>query len=314
LSAVDAAQLTEAVARLRVGELVGMPTETVYGLAGDARNSRAIAKIFALKGRPPTHPLIVHLAAATQIEDWAREIPPMAWELARRYWPGPLSLVLKRTPGVLDAVTAGQDTIALRVPAHPVAQALLQAFGDGLAAPSANRYQHVSPTTAAHVRAEFGAALPIVLDGGASTVGIESSIVDLSQSTPRILRLGMLRAADFGDWVRNAEVNVPGSDARHYAPDHPAELVASTHWLPHLEALTEQQVRFSALCFQASPGASLRLAAASDPQRYAHDLYAHLRAMSAANVDRIVIERPPLGAEWAAIHDRLQRACTAAPA
>lgn len=309
MSAIDAAQLAQAVERLRAGELVGMPTETVYGLAGDARNPQAIARIFALKGRPATHPLIVHLFDAQQLPQWAREIPPLAFELARRYWPGPLSLVLKRAPGVLDALTGGQDTIALRVPQHPVARALLQAFGGGLAAPSANRYQHVSPTTAAHVRAEFGAALPIILDGGPAAVGIESSIVDLSGAVPRILRLGMLQAADFGDAVTASDVRVPGSDARHYAPDHPAELVAPARWIEYLNDLNARRVRFACLSFQASPGASMQLTAALDPQRYAYALYANLRTLSTANVDRIVIEQPPLGASWAAIHDRLMRAC-----
>ncbi|MEK7737911.1 MAG: L-threonylcarbamoyladenylate synthase, partial [Pseudomonadota bacterium] len=195
-----AAQIAHAVTLLRAGELVAFPTETVYGLGADAANPAAVAKIFAAKGRPADHPLIVHLPSAEALDAWAREVPESARKLAAAFWPGPLTLILKRQPQVPDAVTGGQDTVGLRVPDHPLALALLKAFDGGrfrgIAAPSANRYGRISPTSAAHVRAELGAAVPLVLDGGDCQVGIESTIVDLSRGTPRLLRPGAIGAAD----------------------------------------------------------------------------------------------------------------------
>ncbi|MBP6626671.1 MAG: threonylcarbamoyl-AMP synthase, partial [Arenimonas sp.] len=187
--------LDEALAALRRGEAIGLPTETVYGLAADASRPDAVRRIFALKGRPADHPLIVHIAGADQIERWARDVPEAARTLAAAFWPGPLTLILRKRDDVPEEVTGGQDTVGLRCPAHPLALALLQAFGGGLAAPSANRFGHVSPTTAAHVREEFGAEVPVVLDGGDCVVGIESTIVDLSGGTPRILRPGRITHA-----------------------------------------------------------------------------------------------------------------------
>jgi L-threonylcarbamoyladenylate synthase len=185
-----AANIAEAVAALRRGEVVGLPTETVYGLAADAGNADAVARIFALKGRPADHPLIVHIAGAEQLPAFCREVSPQALSLAQAFWPGPLTLILPRAASVPAAVTGGQDSVGLRCPAHPLALELLRAFGGGLAAPSANRFGRISPTTAAHVRSEFGAAVPIVLDGGECEVGIESTIVDLVSAQPRILRPG----------------------------------------------------------------------------------------------------------------------------
>lgn len=180
---VSAASLDLAIHALRDGRLIGLPTETVYGLAADADNSAAVRAIFfALKGRPADHPVIVHIAGAQQLQQWAQNIPDAAWQLAEAFWPGPLTLILPRQPHVPDAVTGGQDTVGLRAPSHPVAQALLQQFGGGLAAPSANRFGHVSPTTAQHVHDEFADALPIVLDGGACDVGVESTIVGWRQA------------------------------------------------------------------------------------------------------------------------------------
>jgi len=302
------AQIEHAVALLRAGELIGLPTETVYGLAGAARQPEAIAKIFALKQRPASHPLIVHLHDPAQMDDWARDISPLARDLAARYWPGPLTLVLNRQTHVLDALTGGQDTIALRVPAHPIALGVLKAFADGVAAPSANRYQRVSPTTAEHVRAEFGSALKLVLDGGPSEVGIESSIVDLSGERPRILRLGMLHAHDFGRLAAHSDIRVPGSDARHYAPEHPTALIAAEHWIAHLQSLTLSGTRFASLAYQPAPGALQALEASSDALEYAQALYANLHVLSGLDVDLIAIEAPPESPEWAAINDRLRRA------
>lgn len=192
------ALIAQAAAVLKAGGLVGLPTETVYGLAADAGSSGAIAKIYSAKGRPSDHPVIVHLAHAEQISEWAIDIPEEAWILARAFWPGPMTLILKRAAHVLDAVTGGQDTVGLRIPSHPVAHAVLSAFGGGVAAPSANKFGRVSPTTAQHVRDEFGDAIDIVLDGGASEVGIESTIIDCvhpfrgSRFMPRILRPGAI--------------------------------------------------------------------------------------------------------------------------
>lgn len=191
-----AVAIAEAAALLRAGELVGMPTETVYGLAADALDPAAVNKIFAAKGRPADHPLIVHLPSAEHLPQWAAAIPKDALALARAFWPGPLTLILKRTPDVPDEVTGGQDTVGVRVPAHPVALALLRAFDGGLAAPSANRFGRISPTTAAHVQEELGERVALILDGGACEVGIESTILDFSRDVPEILRPGAIGPED----------------------------------------------------------------------------------------------------------------------
>ncbi|MGZ6141626.1 MAG: L-threonylcarbamoyladenylate synthase, partial [Myxococcaceae bacterium] len=182
--------IAAAVAVLRRGGLVGLPTETVYGLAADAENELAVRRIFAVKGRPSTHPLIVHVAHASAIESWVTQVPPEAYRLASAFWPGPLTLVLRRSSRASDAVTGGQETVALRVPGHPVALAVLKAFDGGVAAPSANRFGQVSPTRAEHVRADLGSDVDLVLDGGPARVGVESTIVDLSGAEPLLLRPG----------------------------------------------------------------------------------------------------------------------------
>lgn len=184
--------VTAAVEVLRGGGLVAFPTETVYGLGADASNPDAVARIYAVKGRPRNHPVIVHLAETTFIKEWAADIPADAWKLAEAFWPGPLTLILPRSASVPDAVTGGAGTVGLRVPDQPLALELLEAFGGGIAAPSANRFGRVSPTTAAHVRADLGTDVDLILDGGACAVGVESTIVDLSQGRPRVLRLGGL--------------------------------------------------------------------------------------------------------------------------
>jgi len=182
---------------LRAGELVAFPTETVYGLGADASSAAAVKKIFAAKGRPASHPVIVHIADMSELKHWAAEVPRAAWLLAEKFWPGPLTMVLKRAAHVHDVISGGQNTVGLRVPSHPVAQQLLKAFGGGIAAPSANRFGKLSPTTAAHVREELGDAVRIVLDGGACEVGIESTIVDLSREPPAILRPGRVSCDRF---------------------------------------------------------------------------------------------------------------------
>ena len=215
------AAIADAAALLRAGDILGMPTETVYGLAADALNPEAVNKIFAAKGRPADHPLIVHLPSADHLPRWAASIPKDAIALARAFWPGPLTLILKRTPEVPDEVTGGQDTVGVRVPAHPVALALLRAFDGGLAAPSANRFGRISPTTAAHVREELGERVALILDGGACAVGIESTILDFSRDVPEILRPGAIGPEDIarvigrrprvrGEAVPEADVTVAG--------------------------------------------------------------------------------------------------------
>jgi L-threonylcarbamoyladenylate synthase len=312
------AEIDEAVALLRAGGLVAFPTETVYGLGADALNSTAVRKIFAAKGRPHDHPLIVHVADAAQLSVWAREVPPAAQRLARAYWPGPLTIILKRAASVPDVVTGGQDTIALRVPSHPVAQALLRAFGGGIAAPSANRFGRVSATSAEHVRREFGDTVQCVLDGGACEVGIESTIVDLSGAQPALLRPGQVSAEQLEQTLGvalvapdSASPRAPGTLAKHYAPQTPVMLMGPDLVLELAASLMRQGKRVAVLARSALqpvlPGI-VWIAAASAAVEYAHDLYANLRALDEAGCDALLVEEPPLTSEWAAVRDRLMRA------
>ena len=309
------ALIASAVERLRAGGLVGMPTETVYGLAGDAANPQAVARIFALKGRPADHPVIVHLAAAAALDDWAAEVPDTAYALAAAFWPGPLTLILRRGPRVPDAVTGGQDTVGLRVPVHPLARALLRDFGGGLAAPSANRFGRISPTSAAHVRAEFGDELPLVLDGGPCAVGIESTIVDLSGVQPRLLRPGGVAAtaveAVLGRPMGSAAgaPRAPGMLPRHYAPRTRLRLLTATDLLQGLAADGGAGIAVLACTAQAPAGFRgiwRRLPASSGA--YARGLYAELRLLDELGAREIRVEQPPAGDDWAPVADRLRRA------
>lgn len=296
--------------------MVAFPTETVYGLGADAASAAALAKVFALKGRPETHPVIVHLADANALEAWAREIPDGARRLAHAFWPGPLTLILKRAPHVLDAVTGGQDTVGVRVPAHPVAQSLLQAFGSGIAAPSANKFGRVSPTSALHVFADFALEVPLILDGGEANVGIESTIVDFSGDAPRCLRLGgvalgaieealgMLLTAAGADAPR-----APGTHAAHYAPHATVKLVKRVKMLEMLSSHKGRRIGVLALEVTVPRlAAALQRVVPVVPARYAHALYANLRALDAQKVDLILVEAPPTTPGWAAVNDRLARA------
>lgn len=318
----DPVQIAQAAHVLARGGLVAVPTETVYGLAADAGNESAVRAVFAAKGRPADHPVIVHVADAGALDEWAREVPPSARVLAREFWPGPLTLVLKRAPRVLDVVTGGQDTVGLRCPAHPWAHALLAAFGGAVAAPSANRFGRISPTTAEHVRADLGekpdGAVDLILDGGACPVGIESTIVDLSGAAPTLLRPGAVArnaleqvlgvpVADAGDAAPRAS----GRLEKHYAPRTPLEVVAPDRVGSRLAALFHLRVALLAPqalleTLRASP--MVEVAAPTDPAAYARLLYANLHWLDRAGVDRIVVAAPPGGPEWAAIHDRLNRA------
>lgn len=307
-----AADIDQAVAALRGGALVAMPTETVYGLAADARNPDAVRKIFAAKGRPADHPLIVHLADAAQVGAWASDIPPAANALMRAFWPGPLTLILQKAASVDPVVTGGQDTVGLRVPAHPVAHALLQAYGDGLAAPSANRFGRISPTTAAHVRAEFPDQDLLILDGGASRVGLESTIVDLSGPEPRLLRPGHVSQAQveglIGPLTLPADHEGPRASGRllaHYAPTRPLDLV------PHAAVPAYRALHAEPLAWLSAghlPEGCAGLSLPADSTGYAQALYAALRTLDAGTAKRIAVLLPPDGPDWAAVHDRLRRA------
>lgn len=314
MSARDSA-LDAAVARLRRGELVAVPTETVYGLAADAENPDAVAAIFALKGRPPDRPLIVHIAAADELDRWARDVPAYARRLAEAFWPGPLSLVLRRSARIPDVVTGGQDTVALRVPAHPLTRALLKAFGGALAAPSANRYGRISPTTAEHVRSEFGEQTPFVIDGGACSGGIESTIVSCLEAAPRILRPGLVAAAEIAavtglpvneNTAPTAAVRTAGQDASHYAPRTPTFMIPRGGFAAWRAA---HDARVGFLGFDA-PGipVDLDLRLPRDPAGAARILYAQLRRLDAAGLDALLIETPPEDPAWAGVRDRLTRA------
>ncbi|MGZ8208999.1 MAG: L-threonylcarbamoyladenylate synthase [Burkholderiales bacterium] len=318
IHAGDSADIERAVAVLRAGGLVAFPTETVYGLGADASNPEAVKKIYAAKGRPRNHPLIVHLHAFAQVGDWAAEIPPAAQRLAQRYWPGPLTLIFKRAAGVNDLVTGGQDTVALRVPSHPVAQALLARFGGGIAAPSANRYGRVSATTAEHVRAEFGSAVECVLDGGPADVGIESTIVDVSRARPALLRPGSITARAVEETLGvtlgtpdETSPRAPGALPKHYAPQTPLMLMEPDLLLELAASVSRQGEKVAVLARSALRPVLDRgtwIAAPQDPRAYAHDLYSNLRALDQAGCSAILVEQPPLEPAWAAVQDRLMRA------
>jgi L-threonylcarbamoyladenylate synthase len=315
---IDDAAMAGAVAVLKAGGLVAFPTETVYGLGADAGNPAAVRKIFEAKGRPAAHPVIVHLADAVQLTNWAREVPEAARRLARKFWPGPLTVILRRASGVSDVVTGSQDTVAVRVPAHPLAQQLLARFGGGIAAPSANRHGRVSATTAEHVRREFGAAVDCVLDGGEARIGIESTIVDLSGGHPALLRPGWITAAEIEQVLEmplrapvESAPRAPGTLAAHYAPQTPLTLVEGD-LLPELAAaLTRQGKAVAVLALSEArpllPGLQW-IAAPREAAGYAHTLYANLRTLDATRCDAILVAQPPRDAEWAAINDRLARA------
>ena len=321
---VTATELTRAVATLRAGGLVAFPTETVYGLGADASNETAIKKVFAAKGRPHDHPLIVHIASAAQLNEWARDIPPTAHTLAKNFWPGPLTLILKRAPGVSDLVTGGQDTVAMRVPAHPLAQALLKAFGGGIVGPSANRFGRVSATTAEHVRQEFGDAVDCIIDGGACEVGIESTIVDLSGAKPALLRPGIITTAQIESVLGKALIapnaqspRAPGTLEKHYAPRTPVMLVEADLIDELSRSFARQGKRVAVLARNARQPLIDKLvwiAAPEAPAGYAHDLYANLRQLDAAECDVMLVEEPPSAMEWAAVRDRLGRAAAGAGA
>ena len=298
---------------LKRGGLVAFPTETVYGLGADASSREAVARLYAAKRRPADHPVIVHFAAAAQAFEWARDIPPAARRLAERFWPGPLTMILKRSAKAGDFVTGGQDTVGLRVPAHAIAHDMLAVFGGGVAAPSANRFGQVSPTTAAHVREDLGTDVDLVLDGGPSDVGIESTIVDLSGAQPVLLRPGVISAAmleeALGAPIASRREDSPrhsGGLERHYAPKTPAQLVP-THELDRQIARLRDKLAVLAFS-RPDERVDFWLRMPREPAAYAHKLYAALRELDSAHCEMILIEAPPDAPEWAGVRDRLVRA------
>jgi L-threonylcarbamoyladenylate synthase len=315
-------ELDAAVQALRDGELVAFPTETVYGLGAHAGHPAALRRVFELKGRPTSHPLIVHLDSVRYLTRWAREVPAAAERLAASFWPGPLTLVLPRAPNVHPLVTGGQDTVAVRIPAHPMAQQLLTAFGGGIAAPSANRYGRVSPTRAEHVREEFGDAVRVVLDGGDCKIGLESTIVACLDDTVRLLRpgsigLSQLRHAIGGEVLTQpspAAPRAPGNERTHYAPTTPLSIAGSEQIEQLADELSAAGNRVAVLAQRAPMRAHQFVTwinAGQRPDAYAHDLYAHLRALDRSGCVRILVQEVPGDERWDAVRDRLARAASA---
>lgn len=316
---VSPAAIAKAARLLQDGGVVAIPTETVYGLGALAMNPTAVRRVFAIKGRPADHPLIVHIPAADAMPDWARDIPAAAWLLADKFWPGPLTMVLARQPHVPDAVTGGQDSVALRVPAQPVARELIAAAGP-LAAPSANRFGRVSPTTAAHVLAELDGDVDMILDAGPCQVGLESTIVSLLNGTPALLRPGAVTVAELEAALGRPvappphDLRAPGRLASHYAPATPLELVPTAALPERLAAQGAPRVRIVTLAHSPAAAAAAEAADAAvtvmpaNAADYGRALYATLRQLDAAGHDLILVETPPDAPEWLAVRDRLTRA------
>ncbi len=321
------ASIAAAARALRSGALVGLPTETVYGLAADADNDQAVAQIFATKGRPSDHPLIVHVADAKGIAHFARDVPAFAQALVQAFWPGPLTLILPRRAGHATAATGGQDSVGLRCPAHPVAHALLVACAaqdvHGVAAPSANRFGRVSPTTAAHVRAEFGDDL-LVLDGGPCEVGIESTIVDCTRGVPVLLRPGAITRAQIQAACGIAPLSkeelpehtprASGTLEAHYAPNAKVRLMDAKALQTGLDLLGADAAHLAVYARAPMHTRSAKVLLRrmpDDAAATAQQLFSVLRAFDDAGVQLIWIELPPTAPEWEGVRDRLQRAAAA---
>jgi L-threonylcarbamoyladenylate synthase len=316
----DAGALTRAASVLRAGGLVAFPTETVYGLGANALDAAAVGRIFTAKGRPANNPLIVHVADPTDAARIVAAWPDPAGRLAERFWPGPLTLVLPKNPAVPDAVTAGGSTVALRVPAHPVARAWIRAAGLPIAAPSANRSGYISPTRAEHVLASLADRIDMVLDAGPVPGGIESTVLDLTHDPPRLLRPGLVSPADIESVIGPIALSTspvaesteplpsPGMLSRHYAPHTPLEL-AKDDGRTRVEELRQAGRRVGWLSFDLAevPGVVV-VPMPRDPEGYATRLYAALYVLDSAGVERIIVAQPPESNEWLAVRDRLRRA------
>jgi L-threonylcarbamoyladenylate synthase len=321
--AADQAAIDAAARALAAGSLVAFPTETVYGLGADAENPAAVAAIYAAKGRPQDHPVIVHVAPGASLDYWCAEIPSEARQLADAFWPGPLTMILKRAPNIPAAVSGGQDTVGIRCPSHPVAIRLLQSFKGGkggVAAPSANKFGHVSPTTAQHVRDEFGAdpRIAAVLDGGQSEVGIESTIVDLSRLAthgPVLLRPGHISAEAIAAVIDRlpsrpdaAAPRASGTLESHYAPHTPVAMQDTATLSGTLARLHEAGRKVALIHYSPLPPVHAEVALPATPEGFAHALYAALRAMDGVGADLILVEAPPQDGAWLGVNDRLRRA------
>jgi L-threonylcarbamoyladenylate synthase len=307
ISKCDATVIRSAAQALGAGHLIAFPTETVYGLGADATNPNAVKRIYEVKGRPADHPLIVHIAAIDQMAQWAIDIPEFAITLARDFWPGPMTLVLKRSAKAKDFITGGQETVAMRVPAHPIALSLLQEFKEGIAAPSANRFGSVSPTTAEAVEEELKDYLSpqdLILDGGQCLVGVESTIIDCTKETPFILRPGAITTEMIEESTglitlinKDNQIRVSGSLDSHYSPK--AKVV--------LDAIAEPGDGLIAPDQIPTPDGVIRLASPSSIEGYARDLYAALRLADTKNLDVVVVLQPGGDGLAEAIRDRLAR-------
>lgn len=319
-TAVTPESINHAAELLRQGQLVAFPTETVYGLGADASNPAAVAQIFAAKGRPADHPLIVHIASAEQITDWAETVPEAALRLAEAFWPGPLTIILNKKAAVPSAVTGGQPTVALRVPANPVALQLLKAFGGGIAAPSANRFGRISPTQADHVAEELGDNVACILDGGPCSVGVESTIIDLTDEHPAILRPGRITRSQLKAVLQTeirlspqTKIRAPGMMAVHYAPNTMALLCATDTLIAMIDDLCGKGKNIGILAFSQniSPAPCpcqhlIRLP--NQAEHYESALYSALRELDKLQLETILIEQPPDSEPWAAVNDRLGKA------
>ena len=309
--------LARAAKQLKAGNLIAFPTETVYGLGADAENETAVARVYKVKGRPQDHPLIVHIGDWQLMGEWAEEIPDYAIDLARAFWPGPMTLILKRSELAKNFVTGNQNTVGIRVPNQTLALQLLNEFskigGKGIAAPSANRFGHVSPTTADAVREELGAYLDAndaILDGGPCAVGVESTIIDCTSSIPKILRPGAITIEDVKgvtglavESPNNSEIRVSGSLENHYAPA--AQVL--------LDVTAQPGDGFIALAEIPSPDGVIRLATPKNIEAFAHDLYAALREADLKGLTRVVVHQPKGDGLAIAIRDRLKRASNTNP-
>nr|WP_084715785.1 L-threonylcarbamoyladenylate synthase [Vibrio galatheae] len=310
LLASDNNDIEQAKTILASGELVAIPTETVYGLAADASNPEAVKKIFAAKGRPADHPLIVHIGDVEQLSDWAKNIPQQAYTIADAFWPGPVTLLLDKADQATPVVTGGLDTIGIRMPAHDVFATLIKSSGMAVAAPSANPYKKLSPTSAQHVIKSLGGKIAAVLDGGDCAHGLESTIIDLTQKPFRILRSGPVTAAQLaatlGEEVLSPKahtVAVPGNVTSHYQPNTKVRLVD----LSDIERVQETNIA----CLHMSEIDTRNFKSKrmpNDVSRYSHDLYRALDEADQWGCNEIWVERPPISDDWLAVHDRLNRA------
>jgi L-threonylcarbamoyladenylate synthase len=316
------AELEAAVDALRDGELVAFPTETVYGLGANASNPAAVRKVFELKGRPPSHPVIVHIDQRKYLKRWVRDVSPAAEKLAATFWPGPLTLVLPRAEAVHDVVTGGQDTVAIRIPSHPMARQLLDAFGGGIAAPSANRYGRLSATRAEHVEDEFGDAVKVILDGGECQLGLESTIVSCLGDEVRMLRPGSITLGQLRNVVGEVAIGadkttprVPGSTAAHYAPGTPVTIVPGGELDALAATLSEGGQRIAVLALRLplkTYETVTWINAGTRAEAFGHDLYANLRTLDKAGCARILLQEVPGDERWDAVRDRIARAAASA--